>query len=104
MGGVPAGDGSARVIANGRSRVTGRPFNLVVAFEGAQDGQGNRQGRGVAQSTFHHFCDYNWDIAYGCPSFVGEAPGNGMQRHPQARHAIETYTRNLAVWLAGDAA
>lgn len=100
--GVPAGDERARVVAIGRSKVTGRPFNLVVAFEGDEDGQGNRLGRGVVQSTFHHFCDYNWDIAYGCPSFVEEPPGDGMKRHPEARHAIETYTRNLAVWLVGD--
>jgi hypothetical protein len=101
--GVPTSDERARVIAIGRSQVTGRPFNLVVAFEGAEDGQGHRLGRAVVQSTFHHFCDYNWDTAYGAPSFVDEPPGDGMKRHAEARLAIETYTRNLAVWLAGSA-
>jgi hypothetical protein len=100
--GVPIWEESARVIAMGRSKTTGRPFNLVVAFEGGEDLQGNRVGRGVAQSTFHHFCDYNWDLAYGCPSFVDEPPGDGMRAHPEARHAIETYIRNLAVWLSGE--
>ena len=101
--GVPTSDESARVIAIGRSKVTGRLFNLVVAFEGAEDGQGNHLGRAVVQSTFHHFCDYNWDTAYGAPSFVDEPPGDGMKGHAEARLAIETYTRNLAVWLAGSA-
>jgi hypothetical protein len=98
--GVPAGDKSARLIAIGCSKVTGRPFNLVVAFEGAEDGQGNRLGRGVVQSTFHHFCDYNWDITYGCPGFVDEPPGDGIKREPNTLNDIKTYVRNLATWLA----
>jgi hypothetical protein len=54
----------------------------------------------VAQSTFHHFCDYNWDIRAGCPSFVEEPPGDGMVHHPEVRRDIETYVRNLVLWLA----
>jgi hypothetical protein len=96
--GAPKGEPSARVVAQGRSKATGRDFNLVVAFDAGPNG---RPGRGVAQSTFHHFCDYNWDIAAGSPSFVDEPPGNGMAREPAARRAVETYTRNLALWLAG---
>ena len=96
--GVPRGDSNARVIATGRSKATGRDFNLAVAFE---SGSGGRPGRGVAQATFHVFCDYNWDTDKGAPSFVEESPGDGMKREPAARRAIETYTRNLAVWLAG---
>jgi hypothetical protein len=99
--GAPPGDKSARVIATGRSKTAGRPFNLVVAFESTEGGRGTKPGRAVAQSTFHHFCDYNWDIRSGCPSFVDEPPGDGMRQHPEARRAIETYARNLAVWLAG---
>src|SRR6266550_8501973 len=34
--GVPEGEVNARVIATGVSQATNRPFNLVVAFEGAQ--------------------------------------------------------------------
>ncbi|MGO8917596.1 MAG: hypothetical protein ACLQJR_16950 [Stellaceae bacterium] len=94
----PPGDAGVRIIAEGRSKATGRAFNTVVAFAAGPDG---RPGAGVAQSTFHHFCDYNWDIARGCPSFVAEPPGDGMRREPAARRAIETYTRNLALWLAG---
>jgi hypothetical protein len=94
--GVPRGATNARLVARGRSKVTGVAFNLVVAFDPAAE----VGGRAVAQSTFHHFCDYNWDIAAGCPGFVDEPPGDGMARHPEARRDIETYVRNLVLWLA----
>jgi len=68
--GAPLGQADARVVATGVSAVTKRPFNITVAFEG-----GPGLGRGVAQSTFHHFADYNWDPRDGCPSFVDEPPG-----------------------------
>lgn len=93
---APEDDASARVIASGRSRVSGRPFNLAVAFEASAEG-----GRGVSQSTFHHFCDYNWDTEKGCPSFVSEAPGNALGGFPPAQASIRRYSRNLALWLAG---
>src|SRR3954470_11892529 len=48
--GAPADDNSARVVATGLSKVTGRPFNLVVAFESSTDPYGNRLGRAVAES------------------------------------------------------
>ena len=98
--GVPQGETTARVIATGISKVTNRPFNLVVAFERADDKHGNRLGRGVAESSFHHFVDYNWDIDQGCPSFLLEAPGDGIKREPKKLEDIKTYVRNLAVWLA----
>ncbi|MBF2021490.1 MAG: hypothetical protein IGR93_15650 [Hydrococcus sp. C42_A2020_068] len=92
--GVPANAKHARVIATGKSQVTGREFNLAVAAERV-DGP----GRVVAQSTFHHFVDYNWDISKGCPSFVDEPPGEGMQKEPQALADIQCYVKNLALWL-----
>jgi len=52
--------------------VTGADFNIAVAFEASNAG-----GPAIAQSTFHHFADYNWDTAKGCPSFVTEPAGNG---------------------------
>jgi hypothetical protein len=97
--GVPA-HVPARVIATGKSLVTNRSFNLAVAFEREQDEHGNTLGRAVAESTFHHFCDYNWDVSMGCPSFVDEAPGNTMQTEPRAIADLKTYLRNLALWLA----
>jgi hypothetical protein len=94
--GAPANDPTARVIATGRSRVTGVTFNIAVAFEPSHAG-----GPAIAESTFHHFADYNWDPAMGAPSFVDEPPGDGLARLPQARLSTERYVRNVALWLAG---
>ncbi|HKG45478.1 MAG TPA: hypothetical protein VKB02_02035 [Pyrinomonadaceae bacterium] len=98
--GVPEDEDRARVIARGVSKVTGRDFNLVVAFEQRDDRHGNRLGPAVAESSFHHFVDYNWDISKGCPSFVEEPPGDEVQRHPERLADIKTYVTNLARWLA----
>jgi len=98
--GVPEGEEHARVIATGRSQVTNRPFNLLVAFESATDCYGNTLGRGVAESSFHHLVDYNWDTDRGCPSFLTEPPGDGYKRNPQALEDIKTYVANVARWLA----
>jgi len=87
-------DADARVIMTGRSQSTGRDFNLAVAFEA--DAQG---GRAIAQSTFHHFADYNWDLSRGSPSFVSETPGDGMAREPQALRDTHRYVLNIAAWL-----
>lgn len=92
--GAPPDDPSARVVALGRSQATGRPFNIAVAFEAGPDG-----GRALAQSTFHHYCDYNLDPRDGCPSFVDEAPGDGMIRDPTALPETLRYFSNLARWL-----
>lgn len=94
--GAPAGDPTARVIAIGRSKVTGKPFNIAVAFEASETG-----GRAIAQSTFHHFADYNWDTAAGAPSFVNEPPGDALPNSPEASRAVRQYVRNLAMWLVG---
>lgn len=98
--GVPEGDTSARLVAAGCSLATRRPFNLVVAFERTTDGNGNTLGRGVAESSFHHFADYNWDTRKGAPSFVTEPEGNGMISNPRAGADIRAYMANLARWLA----
>ena len=96
----PKSEEHARVIATGQSKVTGRPFNLVVAFESSTDDHGNQLGRGIAESSFHHFVDYNWDTEMGCPSFLVEPPGDGYKRNPQALQDIKTYVGNAARWLA----
>lgn len=94
--GAPADNPSARVIATSRSETTGTRFNIAVAFEASEAG-----GPAIAQSTFHHFADYNWDPSRGCPSFVTERAGDGLARSPEAVHATRRYVRNLALWLAG---
>jgi hypothetical protein len=98
--GVPEGEGQSRVIATGVSQVTERPFNLIVAFETEQDTHGNTLGRAVAESSFHHFVDYNWDTSMGCPSFLAEPPGDQIKREPEKLEDVKTYVRNLALWLA----
>jgi hypothetical protein len=87
---------AARVIAKGISKATGRPFNIAVAFESE-----NGYGRAIAQSTFHHFADYNWDTRKGAPSFVDEPPGDGILRSPEALADTLRYVRNVALWLGG---
>ena len=94
--GAPPHDPSARVIATGVSKASGRPFNLAVAFEPSATA-----GPAVAESTFHHFADYNWDPARRSPSFVTEPPGDGLARSPAAQASIRRYVRNLALWLGG---
>ena len=98
--GVPEGETHARVIATGLSSVTKRPFNLIVAFESSTDTHGNKLGRAIAESSFHHLCDYNWDTSKGCPSFVEEAPGNQVKEQPEKMAGIKAYVRNTALWLA----
>lgn len=98
--GVPEDEKHARVIATGISQTTGNPFNIAVAFEHAEDRHGNRLGRAVAESSFHHFVDYNWDTEKGCPGFVEEAPEDGYKQNPQALEDIKAYVRNVALWLA----
>lgn len=99
--GVPEGEAHARIIATGTSKVTNRPFNLVVAFEQSEDNHGNKLGRAVAESSFHHFVDYNWDVSSGCPSFLLEPPGDQIEREPEKLEDVKTYVRNLALWLKG---
>jgi hypothetical protein len=97
--GAPPDDPSARVIATGRSKATGKAFNIAVAFEPSAEG-----GPAIAQSTFHHFADYNWDPATGAPSFVTEPPGGNLKTTPEARRHTELYVANLAGWLGARAA
>ena len=95
--GVPEGEG-ARLIVKGKSRVTGTDFNIAVAFEPGEHG-----GPAIAESTFHHFADYNWDPRSGCPSFVTEKPRDGLQRVPEALADTHRYVLNIASWLSGSA-
>jgi hypothetical protein len=88
----------ARVIAEGTSKTTGRPFNIAVAFEPTAG-----SGPAIAESSFHHFVDYNWDVSRGCPSFVAERPGVSMAQEPHALLDTHRYVLNVALWLAGSA-
>jgi hypothetical protein len=90
------GNSAARVIVTGTSKVTGRQFNIAVAFEPGAEG-----GPAIAHSTFHHFADYNWDPRRGKPSFVDEPPGDAILRDPAALADTHRYVLNVARWLAG---
>lgn len=102
-GGVGVADPSSRVIATGTSKVSGRPFNLVVAFENSIDAHGNHCGRAIAESSFHHVVDYNWNTDMGCPTFLEEPPGDGIKREPGKLDDIKQYVANAAQWLGGKA-
>lgn len=99
-GGIGAPDETAKVIAKGTSKVTGREFNLVVVFEKTTDEYNNALGRGIAESSFHHLVDYNWDIDRGCPPFLEEPPGDGFRSNPEILNDIKYYAANLANWLS----
>jgi hypothetical protein len=98
--GVPEDEKAARVVATGLSQATNREFNLIVTFESAADQHGNMLGRAVAESSFHHFVDYNWDTSMGCPSFLVEPPGHEIEQEPARLNDIKTYVSNVAIWLA----
>jgi len=102
-GSVGAPDESSTIIATGTSEVTGRSFNLVVAFDNSTDRHGNRCGRAIAESSFHHFVDYNWNPDLGCPSFLEEPPGDQYQTEPEKLNDIKHYVTNAATWLGAEA-
>jgi hypothetical protein len=94
--GPPPGGNHARVVATGTSQTTGREFNLIVAFEGD-----DKNGRGSAESSFHHLVDYNWDTRSPAPSFVADPPSDDVIRDPQRLEDVKTYVQNAARWLSG---
>jgi hypothetical protein len=92
---VPADSNqSARVLAVGRSTITGNPFNIAIAFERTE------LPRAVADCSFHHFADYNLYPPSGCPSFVTESCGSGIVENRQAGEDALAYIENIAHWLA----
>lgn len=86
----------ARAIATGKSLASGKRFNIAVTFE-----RTDTEGPAIAQSTFHHFADYNWDPSRGSPDFVTEIPVNELPNDRRAMRSIHCYVRNVALWLAG---
>lgn len=98
-GSVSADGPFASALAQGRSTVTGRRFNLAVVLDGEVAPNGRPMGRAVAESTFHHFADYNWDLDCGAPTFVSEPPGSEIKADPSPLAVFKDYVRNLATWL-----
>jgi hypothetical protein len=89
----------ARVVAQGRSASTGRRFNLAVALEESGPPGEHMMVRALAESTFHHFADYNWDVGRGAPTFVTESPGCAIKDDPSRLETFKDYVRNIASWL-----
>ncbi len=98
-GSVSADGPFATALAQGRSTVTGRRFNLAVVLDGEMAPNGRPMGRAVAESTFHHVADYNWDLDRGAPSFVSEPPGTEIKADPSRLEIFKDYVRNIATWL-----
>ena len=92
---APASDPRARVIATGKSLASGQRFNIAVAFERSAS-----EGPAIAESTFHHFADYNWDSRAGSPDFVTEKPNLNLVNTPSAMASVRRYVSNVASWLA----
>ncbi|APE17622.1 hypothetical protein BOH72_22520 [Mycobacterium sp. WY10] len=97
-GAVSASVPGATVVAQGRSSASGRHFNLAVAIDG-ETSDGLPMGRALAESTFHHFADYNWDLGCGARSFVSEKPGTQILADPTRLVVFKDYVRNVADWL-----
>jgi hypothetical protein len=97
--GSPLGDHNARPIAVGKSLTTGVSFPIAIAFEAHASSSGERYGRAIADSSFHHFADYNWDPEKGAPSFVTEPVGHTM-RDARALGDIHAFVRNAVFWLS----
>lgn len=93
---APTANSQARVIATGTSQASGQRFNIAVAFEHT-----DTEGPALAESTFHHFADYNWDPNLGCPDFVSETPVYELPNNPRAMASVHHYVRNVALWLGG---
>jgi hypothetical protein len=97
---APAHNPFVQTVARGRSAATGRHFNLAVSIDGERTGDGSLMGRVVAESTFHHFVDLNWDVDLGAPSFVTESSGNEIKGDPSRLNVFKDYVRNIARWLS----
>jgi hypothetical protein len=98
---APTDEPAARVVACGRSTVSGRRFNLAVCLDGETTPAGLPLGRAVAYSTFHHFADMNWDTGAGAPSFVTDPPGDGIERDPSRLAIFQGHVHTVARWLTG---
>ena len=97
-----AGRAQSRAVCPPRppsSSARGATSNLAVVLDGEVTPAGRPMGRALAESTFHHFADYNWDLDRGAPSFVSEPPGTQIKADPTRLAVYKDYIRNIATWL-----
>jgi hypothetical protein len=95
-----AGLTQARAIATGTSQ-PGGTFDIAVVLENDVDEHGGKLGRAIAESTYRHFCDYNWNVASGAPSTARDSSGDGIAKDPATLEIYKDYITNLAGWLCG---
>lgn len=88
---APPRDSTARVTMEGVSSTSGRRFNMAVAFE-----RSARGGRAIAQSSFQHFADGNWNPA---TRFNPTGSAAIPDRCCEALRSARQYVRNIAFWL-----
>jgi len=87
----------ARIILRGTSATTGRDSAIAAAVE-PHDGVGPV----IADSSFHHIADYNWNPNVGCPSFVTEPCGSTVVEDQRAAKEVRRYAKAIADWLGGE--
>ena len=75
------------------------PLQPRRGLDGEPTADGRAMGRALAESTFHHFADYNWDLDRGAPSFVTEHRAMRSRRDPSRLAVYKDYVHNIAYWL-----
>ena len=80
---------SQTVLLSSFSITSGREQTTAIVDEA--------EGRGMVlhHSTFHHFADYNLDVAAGAPDFVLDPPSTQIADSPALLNDIKAYVRSV---------
>ncbi|QNI42280.1 hypothetical protein [Synechococcus sp. A15-28] len=80
---------SQTVLLSSFSITSGREQTTAIVDEA--------EGRGMVlhHSTFHHFADYNLDVAKGAPDFVLDPPSTQTAESPALLNDIKDYVRSV---------
>lgn len=80
---------SQTVLLSSFSITSGREQTTAIVDEA--------EGRGMVlhHSTFHHFADYNLDVAKGAPDFVLDPPSTQIADSPALLNDIKAYVRSV---------
>ena len=80
---------SQTVLLSSVSITSGREQTTAIVDEA--------DGRGMVlhHSTFHHFADYNLDVAAGAPDFVLDPPSTQIADSPALLNDIKAYVRSV---------
>lgn len=80
---------SQTVLLSSFSITSGREQTTAIVDE-AED-----RGMVLHHSTFHHFADYNLDVAKGAPDFVLDPPSTQIADSPALLNDIKAYVRSV---------